>query len=918
MNTIDPVAKLSDTARVALQASGGGNRTLSVDEIRTVVRLSAPVLAHTSGHEFNDVEIETATRALEALFVVSQGPSIRLRSQDRPGDWYLGERRRPGPFMSRYLKKLSESGWAPRAVHALEESTAEVVELLDDPLREGSWNWRGLVVGNVQSGKTAHYAGVINRAADAGYHVIIVLAGMHNVLRRQTQLRLDQDFLGFDTAGTSPGGRRRALGVGLLPGPVLLVDSLTTAELNGDFKRTVAQNSNFSPADRPFVFVLKKNGSVLQNLNRWIARLPEPSTRVPLLVIDDEADQASPDTGDQDREADGTFDADYDPKRINGEIRKLLQAFHRSVYVGYTATPFANIMIHDERAAEHFGADLFPSTFIASLSAPDDYFGPLAVFGRDDDDEVEGLPLVRHLDQTGEDWIPDPHDKLLRPSYRGSSRVPPSLAAAMRSFIVACAARAARGQLNVHKTMLVHVSRFQDVHDAVHTQVGGQLKEIRDAIAADDAEELSALRTLWLHDFGPTSAAMANTVFGRALRPVTWSEVAAHLADETDRIQVAVANGRSRNGIDYEAAAASGRGLSVIVIGGDKLSRGLTLEGLSTSYFLRVSRQYDSLLQMGRWFGYRRGYADLCRLYTTADMEAWFRHLATVNEDLRAQLAHMRITLSSPKQYGLSVATHSVMSVTAANKRRYVVERPVTYAGEGKIQTVLFRDPDSVALNASAVGAMIEEIGDPEVDPRRPGGRAVARGLLWREVDGTMVASLLDSLAFPPESSDVDGRRMAAYIRRQNGTGELRRWAVFMAGGTGSIAQIGSWQLACVRRTPLERSTGTRFITKSILSPLDEAIDLTDEQFARAQAETDRVLAAEGIPPASRPAGPWLRAARGDDPNRGLLVLYPIDPDSLGLQATTPAYGVVVSFPTSRTASAERRLENSVRQRETS
>ncbi len=185
---------------------------------------------------------------------------------------------------------------------------------------------------------------------------------------------------------------------------------------------------------------------------------------------------------------------------------------------------------------------------------------------------------------------------------------------------------------------------------------------------------------------------------------------------------------------------------------------------MSTSYFLRVSRQYDSLLQMGRWFGYRRGYADLCRLYTTIDMESWFRHLATINEDLRKQLAHMRVTAGTPKLYGLSISAHSIMNVTAANKRRHAVLRPVTYAGEGKIQTVQYRDGDSVIANAGAVNELLLEHGEPEIDPVRPGGRPPAAGLLWRNVRGNRVAALLESLAFPPESSDVDGKRMAAYI----------------------------------------------------------------------------------------------------------------------------------------------------------
>lgn len=910
---MDPVAQLASTARVAL-GPRAGDRTLSVDEIRAVVSASAPLLVLTTGHSFTDIEIEAATRDLEALFVVSQGPSIRLRGDLQPPPWYLGEKRRPGPFLTRYLQKLGEDDWAPRALEVLEESTSEVMELIDDPTRDGPWDWRGLVVGNVQSGKTAHYTGLINRAADAGYRVIIVLAGMHNVLRRQTQLRLDQDFLGFDTAGVSGSGGRRPIGVGMLPGPVMLVDSLTTSQLSGDFNRVIAQNSNFAPGERPFIFVVKKNGGVLKNLNRWIARLPAPSREAPLLVIDDEADQASPDTGDQGFLADGSFDEDYDPKRINGEIRKLLGAFNRSVYVGYTATPFANIMIHDERAAEDFGADLFPSNFIVSLSAPDDYFGPLAVFGRDDDADSVALPVIRHLDQTAEAWIPDPHDKTLRPAWQGQSRVPPSLSEAMRSFVIACAARTARGQVNTHRTMLVHVSRFQDVHDLVHAQVDAELKVIRNAVAATDAVEMAGLEHLWAEDFMPTTDAMLPTVFGRAVRSVTWSELAAHLPEEIDRIQVAVANGRSRTGIDYDAAETAGQSLSVIVIGGDKLSRGLTLEGLSTSYFLRVSRQYDSLLQMGRWFGYRRGYADLCRLYTTPDMEAWFRHLATVNEDLRSQLAHMKITLAQPQDYGFSIATHSVMNVTAANKRRYALERPVSYAGEGKIQTVQFRDTDNVLANGAAVDGLLRELGAPKTDPPRPGGRAASGGLIWRGVAGNRVAALLDSVAFPPESIDVDGRRMGAYVTKQLARQELTDWTIFVPSGTGAPITVGGHPMSSVRRSPIGM-TPTRFITKSILSPLDEAIDLTNNQYRRALEETNRVLAVKGEPAADRPSGPQIRAVRGDNPAKGLLLIYPIDPANAGLEAGTPVYGVVVSFPQSPTAAAEWRLENSVQQR---
>ncbi|HYF49993.1 MAG TPA: Z1 domain-containing protein, partial [Planctomycetota bacterium] len=473
----EPLETLTNMARQLLNA----NLTAIHDRaaIERAIAAVAPVVEGVSGVSFTPDQKTAVLRALESVFVVEQGEALALRDRRLPPEWYVGERRRPGPFMRRYLQKLTEDGWPERSVEELRDSTARVLEVLDDPQRDGPWDWRGLVVGDVQSGKTAHYTGVINRAADAGYRVIVVLAGMHNVLRLQTQQRLEGDFLGWDTSpdATSADGGRKAIGVGLIP-PQLIVDSLTTAAASGDFKLTVARQANFAPLNQPCLLVVKKNGSILQNLNRWISRLPQGSRGVPLLVIDDEADQASVDTGDQPLLPDGTFDEDYDPKRINGEIRKLLNAFARSAYVGYTATPFANILMHDERTAADYGEDLFPSTFIVALTPPDDYFGPIAVFGTNDDSS-SGLPLIRSLDQTAENWIPDPHDKTLRPRYRGEDRVPPSLERAIETFLITCAARAARGQVRAHNSMLVHVSRYVDVHDVVAGQVQRYLDTVR-------------------------------------------------------------------------------------------------------------------------------------------------------------------------------------------------------------------------------------------------------------------------------------------------------------------------------------------------------------------------------------------------------------------------------------------------------
>jgi Z1 domain len=907
------LATLNNMARQLLTSQP--TNPIDKGAVERAVAMVAPIVAASSGSTFSSDDLAMVVRALESLFVVEQGSALALKDRRRPPDWYVGERRRPGPFMSRYLQKLAEDNWPVRSVEELRDSTARVLEMLDDPQREGPWDWRGLVVGDVQSGKTAHYAGVINRAADAGYRVIVVLAGMHNVLRLQTQQRMEADFLGYDTDPDSftDAGRRKVLGVGKI-NPRLIVDSLTLAVPNGgDFNVQIARQANFAPLSQPCLFVVKKNYSILKNLNQWIARLPDESRAAPLLVIDDEADQASIDTNDQPLLPDGTFDEDYDPSKINGEIRKLLATFRRSAYVAYTATPFANILMHDSRTADVYGADLFPATFIISLTAPDDYFGPTAVFGTDDDDGEDGLPIIRPIDQTAENWIPDPHDKEYQPLYQGKVRIPPSLEEAIDAFLLSCAARAVRGQDKQHHSMLVHVSRFVDVHGLVHEQVLKYLDVTRSFIAGGDKRTIDRLRHLWERDFVPTTAAIMGTVFGRQISPIAWSDVIEKLADTSDKIRVVVTNGKTKKGLDYDDY--KDEGLSVIAIGGDKLSRGLTLEGLSVSYFLRVAKQYDSLLQMGRWFGYRRGFADLCRLYTTPDMTDWFVHVATANKELRSELAYMQLMLQTPKEYGLRVAGHSIMSVTAANKQRYAADHQTGYSGEGKIQTVLFKEPSLVEQNARMTEGLVEELGAGEPNPKRPGSKSQAKGQLWRGVSGRSISAFIRNFAFPPENVNIIGARLADYIDVQITMGELTEWTVFLATGDQGEAPFAGGKIDTVLRSPGASSTENRFIVRSILNRPDEAIDLDEAEFADALQVTNDKRRLEGKDEDNVPSGPSIREVRGRRPQNGLLIIYPIDPTEAKTKSKVPLIGLVVSFPSSQKALQRLYIENTVKQR---
>lgn len=335
----------------------------------------------------------------------------------------------------------------------------------------------------------------------------------------------------------------------------------------------------------------------------------------PLLLIDDEADHASVDTGDQVVNKDGTVDDEYQPKAINSRVRKILHSFARKAYVGYTATPFANIFIDRRKATKEEGPDLFPQSFIVNISAPSNYVGPARVFGlRSAEGRVGGLPLIREMDDqmdsSGEaGWMPARHDKSHVPLFEGRDDVPPSLREAISAFVLCCAVRVLRGQGSRHCSMLIHVTRYTAVQEEVRRQVDDLVKSFRKRLrgfgAVERNELLAEWRELWMDDFVPTSAALAMAIDespGEFDLP-EWGAIEAVLPEVLEDLSngVRAINGSAGDVLDY--ADREETGLKVIAVGGDKLARGLTLEGLCVSYFVRSTKMYDTLMQMGRWFG---------------------------------------------------------------------------------------------------------------------------------------------------------------------------------------------------------------------------------------------------------------------------------------------------------------------------
>lgn len=834
--------------------------------------------------------------------------------------WLTPQRKRDWRYWQRY-REFMERRLSPTAVDALDHSSDTILGLLEDPEREGPWDRRGLVVGHVQSGKTGNYTGLICKAADAGYKIIIVLAGLHNNLRSQTQLRLDEGFLGFETNPAST--EIRIIGVGEIDADAKIRPNYATNRLdNGDFNRAAARNLGISPEQRPWLFVVKKNKSVLNLLQTWIqdhvADTTEQETGIrvvthlPLLVIDDEADHASVDTGELVLDDEGRPDLEHQPTAINSSIRKLLRSFSRSAYVGYTATPFANIFIHERGETKMEGPDLFPSAFIINLAAPSNYIGPSTVFGLRTGETRTGLPLIRGAVDAGTGWMPQSHKSFHTPT----GKLPVSLVKAIDTFLVSCAVRRLRGQGTQHASMLIHVTRFVAVQELVREQVELHFHQIRQRLTrrVDDEAILERLRSLWDEDFVPTSRALqARSDVSITEELPDWHDVASVLAEVASEIKVRAINGTAKDALDYVDAAATG--LKVIAIGGDKLARGLTLEGLSVSYFLRASKMYDTLMQMGRWFGYRPGYLDVSRLFTTPDLVQWFQHITDAAEELREEFSYMAACGSTPREYGLKVQSHSTLMVTSPLKMRAARNLMLSFSGDVVETVSLHRDPTKLRKNVRALENLISKAGVPERDPKRQraDGSQEWKGYLWTGVPAEHVVHFLSSYETHPDARKVNSAMLAEFVSSMSQNGELTEWTVaLIGGGDGGEKSFAGCSVRMLKRVAADGCDLGKYSIGRLLSPRDEAIDMNREEWLAALEATRRGWHADPgrfsrKEQPDQPSGLVVRKVRGfgaigvdPHPERGLLLLYALDPleAEAGFPSDTP--GVVafgISFP---------------------
>lgn len=880
----------------------GEKHSPTAEELNHVAGLALGAV--TGLHGDDRLDLQSLIRALESMYDVWVPGPTSLDDQTDHVEWLADSRAGiEWRFWNRYRNYL-EDRLPPAAVDNVDEVTDELLKRLENPSRSGRWDRRGMVVGQVQSGKTANYTGLICKAADAGYRLIIVLAGSHNSLRSQTQVRLDHGFLGFDTQKRMSFDKDNVrLGVGRLAGYDLhIAHSLTSSEEKGDFTAAGARKSGVMIGGKdPVLLVVKKNASILRNLLGWATttmQQHDPQTGrkmvkgIPLLLIDDEADNASINTKAIPLDEEGNPDPEHDPTTINSRIRELLGSFEQSAYVGYTATPFANIFIPRDIRAEKYGEDLFPRSFVVNLPVPSNYIGPAQVFGLNGDDGTDGpgarMPTFRPVEDQ-DNWVPNGHK-----NHHVPGRPPDSLHRAIRSFILVCAARMVRGDVEVHNSMLVHVTRYTSVQHEVMRQISEEVRFLRDQLRygnGDASVQLrEELRILWETDFVPTTKVIGGS------EPPSWSEVDSRLIEASSRIEVRELNGAVMDTLQYSDYP---NGLSVIAIGGDKLSRGLTLEGLSVSYYLRASRMYDTLMQMGRWFGYRPEYADLCRLYTTWELAGWYRDITAASEELREEFDRMAATGGTPADYGLLVRKHpGNLLITAATKMRHGASVQITFSGQISETVILHRDGAIIQGNRNAAERLLENLGEPAMDAER-GVRA-----RWHDVSSEAVLEFLDSYMTHGEARRAHSSLLAKYIRNRVADDELTHWTVGLASGQGEEAPLGGRTIRLVKRSSSKGPVQDEaFRFGRLVSPADETSDLTLEEETKAREETRRTREQKKgtWKKGDLPSGTSIRHAR--PPHRGLMLLYPLDPREAGLpDKEGPIIGLAISFPASRDA----------------
>lgn len=776
-------------------------------------------------------------------------------------------------FSNRYKKFLLEQPqFGEIFTNKIYEAADEILSRLEDPIRAGPWRRQGLVFGNVQSGKTTSYSALINKAVDAGYKIIIVLGGLNNNLRAQTQVALEENFIGKTTAIEDAKIEKTELGE-INIGEELNVDVFTNKdEKKGDLKKSdVNRLKSISFGNNPILFVIKKNTASLSSLISIVQskiKESEDQLDLPMLLIDDECDHGSVNTNDPD----GTTS----PTKLNAQIRGLMAHFSRCSYVAYTATPFANIFINPDDSNLKISVqgdyvkdengdiiwdfagknkltkkrrretiikhakdnDLFPRDFVINLPISQSYLGAKKLFNIpdfvDDDFDSNPLPVIKTMEQLlnydhekirlEKEWIPTPHKKDSVFEYDGDENdISPTLKYAMKCFILSIAIRNIRVGNNKHNTMLINITNYNNTQSQVIKNVKEELQYLIEGLKGNHLSLLSEFEEIWNNDFIITTKALNDMIETNELdinepkgfSNISWKEIHNELINKVaaKKIEVHGVYGDNRDVLQYEGQYKN-VGLNVIAVGAIKLSRGLVLKDLTVSYFKRPSKQYDTLLQMGRWFGYRPRYLDACRLFLDSNLLDWFEKAAVATEKLKEKFQEMIDAGKSPQDWGLAVRTFPDIKnliPTARNKMKLSAEYNLGGLSETRPTTTAFDlSKETIDKNISTFEGLISTF-KPLINKEN-------HNVIYKDVPSSYVLEFLKKYKSSIHERNLVQGLLTEFIEESNKKESLKNWDIFIKGRKNleedEFLTINQQKVPIIKRSPFTGKLSLKILTE--------------------------------------------------------------------------------------------------------
>ena len=673
-----------------------------------------------------------------------------------PGDteeWY--QDKTTDSNWARYCDLLNRKEWSDRVIQSIEKSTRKTMNFLFNPKSEDVDSKYGLIVGHVQSGKTANYTGLIARAADSGYNVIVVLAGLHNNLRKQTQIRLERELMGKDRGG-------------LHVNPPENYDWIKITTQEDDFQ--VLPDSGFLSGGNPVIAVVKKNVSPLTKLYDMFYEFPEEKRcKLNVLMIDDESDHATINTkkreeinldlvGFEDYDEDEEDDEITNATIINTRLRQIIGLFPRSSYVGYTATPFANVLIDPEEDHESLGKTLYPRDFIMALPKPEGHMGLNEFFPDNDEmDYTYASQVVIVPRDEAQELRNYEDDENNIPDFN----IPESLENAIIDYLLSGAARISRGHTNFHHSMLIHTKHTIRSQSPVADKVTNLTEYWNNHICNEYSSEGKELRDRFKKRWEQNFAT-------HQLTSESWESIEQSLMQFVqDKYTVMEINSNSEHNLDYDSHK---KGLKVIAVGGNRLSRGLTLEGLSSTFFIRESKMYDTLTQMGRWFGFRPDYADLVRLHITPTLLEWFTWLTGVERELRSDIERYADTGLKPDALAVRILKHRKMLPTSRAKMRSArAFTPGLGASSPRTKKFTLDSPETLNSNLETIAAFLSSLGESETNNA---------GTLWRGIEPDLVISMLQGYGTNDNDNAFNIEDIISHINRRVSADELRSWSI--------------------------------------------------------------------------------------------------------------------------------------------